>query len=105
MCATTKRLASNAEELKGYLAYQRQSETSKNEGLLSPLWSTLAEQVALEMARIVSAFSPPKTIGRLYEFEATTPTAEDHDILRLPHCPACSIKGPKHEPWDMVADQ
>ena len=98
-----KRMASNATELQGYLAYQNQTGLSKNEGFLGPLWSTLAEQVALEMARIISGFAPPKTIGRLYEFEATTPLAEGHDVLRIPRCPACNLKDPKREAWDLIA--
>ena len=98
-----KRMASNASELQGYLAYQKQTELSKSEGFLSPLWSTLAEQVALEMARIISGFAPPKTIGRLYEFEATTPTADGHDVLRLPRCPACNLREPKREAWDIIS--
>jgi len=98
-----KRVASNASELQGYLAYQKQTSPSKNEGFLSPLWSTLAEQVTLEMARIISGFAPPKTIGRLYEFEATTPLVEGHDVLRLPRCPACNLKEPRREPWDLLS--
>lgn len=98
-----KRLASNAPELESYLAYQKQVDSSKSEGILNPLWSTLAEQVVLEMARIVSGFAPPKTIGRLYEFEATTPLAEGHDVLRLPRCPACNLKEPKREAWDLLS--
>ncbi len=98
-----KRMASNASELQGYLAYQKQTEPSKSEGFLSPLWSTLAEQVTLEVARIISGFAPPKTIGRLYEFEATTPVVEGHDVLRLPRCPACNLKEPKREAWDLLS--
>lgn len=98
-----KRLASNASDLQGYLAYQNQTGPSKSEGFLSPLWSTLAEQAVLEAARIISGFAPPKTIGRLYEFEATTPAAEGHDVLRLPRCPACNLKEPRREAWDLIA--
>ena len=98
-----KRLASNASELQGYLAYQKQTNPSTNEGSLNPLWSTLAEQVTLEATRIISGFAPPQTIGRLYEFEATTPLVEGHDVLRLPRCPACNLKKPKREPWDLLS--
>jgi thiazole/oxazole-forming peptide maturase SagC family component len=98
-----KRMASNASELESYLAYQKQTEPSKSEGFSSPLWSTLAEQVTLEVARIISGFAPPKTIGRLYEFEATTPLVEGHDVLRLPRCPACNLKEPKREAWDLLS--
>lgn len=101
-----KRLASNAPELQSYVGFRKQTSattSSKSEGFLNPLWSTLAEQVTLEMARIISGFAPPKTIGRLYEFEATTPLVEGHDVLRLPRCPACSLKQPKREPWDLIS--
>ena len=98
-----KRMASNVSELQGYLGFQKQTSPPKNEGFLNPLWSTLAEQVTLEMARIISGFAPPQTIGRTYEFEATTPLVEDHDVLRLPRCPACNIMDPKREPWDMIS--
>jgi bacteriocin biosynthesis cyclodehydratase domain-containing protein len=98
-----KRRASNAPELQDYLAYQNQAELSENEGFSSPLWSTLAEQVTLEVARIISGFAPPKTIGRMYEFETTTPLVEGHDVLRLPRCPACNLKEPKREAWDLIS--
>jgi thiazole/oxazole-forming peptide maturase SagC family component len=98
-----KRMASNASELQDYLAYQEQTGPSKNEGFLNPLWSTLAEQVTLEMARIISGFAPPKTIGRLYEFGATTPLVEGHDVLRVPRCSACNLKEPKREAWDLIS--
>jgi bacteriocin biosynthesis cyclodehydratase domain-containing protein len=98
-----KRMASNSSELESYLAYKKQTEPSKNEGFLSPLWSTLAEQVTLEVARIISSFAPPKTFGRLYEFEATTPLVEGHDVLRLPRCPICNLKEPKREAWDLLS--
>jgi hypothetical protein len=55
------------------------------------------------VARIISGFAPPKTIGQLYEFEATTPLVEGHDVLRLPRCPACSLNQPKREPWDLIS--
>jgi bacteriocin biosynthesis cyclodehydratase domain-containing protein len=98
-----KRMASNVSELQGYLGFQKQTSPPKNEGFLSPLWSTLADQVTLEVARIISGFAPPKTIGRLYEFEATTPLVEDHDVLRVPRCSACNLKEPKREAWDLIS--
>ena len=101
-----KRLASNAPELQSYVGFRKQTSattSSNSEGFLNPLWSTLAEQVTLEMTRIVSGFAPPKTIGRLYEFEATTPLVEGHDVLRLPRCSACSLNQPKREPWDIIS--
>jgi bacteriocin biosynthesis cyclodehydratase domain-containing protein len=98
-----KRLASNASELQNYLAYQEQTEQFLSEGVLNPLWTTLAEQVTLEVVRIISGFAPPKSIGRVYEFEATTPLVEGHDVLRLPRCPACNFKKPKREAWDLLS--
>ena len=100
-----KRKASNAPELQDYLAYQKQTALPKSEGFSSPLWSTLAEQVTLEVARIISGFAPPKTIGRMYEFETTTPLVEGHDVLRLPRCPVCNLKEPKREAWDLISLQ
>ena len=98
-----KRLASNASDLQNYLAYQEQTEQFQSEGFLNPLWTTLAEQVTLEVVRIISGFAPPKSIGRLYEFEATTPLVEGHDVLRLPRCPSCNLKQPKREAWDLLS--
>ena len=98
-----KRLASNILELQDHLAYQKQTELSKSEGFLSPLWSTLAEQVSLEMARIISGFAPSQTFGRLYEFDATSPMVENHDVLRLPRCPSCNLREPKRETWDLMS--
>ncbi|MDH5762612.1 MAG: TOMM precursor leader peptide-binding protein [Nitrospinota bacterium] len=97
-----KRVASNATDLQSYLAYQIQRKPNVSEGYLNPLASSLAQQVSLEVSRIISGFAPPKTIGRLYEFEATSPLVKDHDVLRLPRCPACNLVEPRREPWDMI---
>ena len=98
-----KRLASNAPDLQDYLSYQKQVDSPLSEGYLSPLWTTLSEQVVLEMTRIISGFAPPKTIGRLYEFETTTPLVKSHDVFRLPRCFSCNLKKPRREAWDLVS--
>ncbi len=97
------RLASNAEDLESHLAYSNQlenSETIVNEGLLLPLITSIASQVALELLRLVTSMAPPKTIGRFYELDPVSPTYLAHDVLRLPRCPACVLGNPPKEAWD-----
>ena len=101
-----KRIASNVSDLEDYLTYRKQLEespASSNEGVFLPLWSVLAGQAAMEAARVISAFAPPKTIGRFYEIQVTSPGAVGHDVLRLPRCSACNPSGPKREAWDSTS--
>ncbi len=98
-----RRIDSNISELENHIAYKSQLERSQipgNEGLLPGLISVIAGQVALEVVRLITGFAPPKTIGRFYEFNATSPTVVGHEVLRVPRCPACISKNPKMEAWD-----
>jgi bacteriocin biosynthesis cyclodehydratase domain-containing protein len=98
-----RRVSSNIAELDNHLAYRNQlasSESPGNEGLLPGLISVIAGQVALEVVRLITGFAPPKTIGRFYEFDATSPTVVGHEVLRVPRCPACISRNPKMEAWD-----
>jgi bacteriocin biosynthesis cyclodehydratase domain-containing protein len=98
-----RRADSNRPDLDNNLAYRNQlecSETFSNEGLFPPLNSVIAGQVALEVVRLITGFAPAKTIGRFFEFNATSPTVVGHEVLRLPRCPACISQNPKMEAWD-----
>lgn len=98
-----RRIDSNISELENQIAYKSQLEQSKtpvNEGLLPGLISVIAGQVSLEVVRLITGFAPPKTIGRFYEFNTTSPTVVGHEVLRVPRCPACISKKPKLEAWD-----
>ncbi|MCF8719465.1 TOMM precursor leader peptide-binding protein [Nitrospina gracilis] len=101
-----KRLASNVPDLETHAAYQKQLAAqphSSNEGVFQPLWSVLAAQAAMEVSRNLSGYAPPVTIGRFYEMPSTSPVAVGHDVLRLPRCPACNPKRPRHEAWDSTS--
>lgn len=98
-----KRIDSNISDLENHIAYRRHLECSQNfssEGIFPALNSVIAGQVALEIARSITGFAPQKTIGRFYVFDATSPTAIGHDVLRLPRCSACISQKPKNEAWD-----
>ena len=98
-----RRTDSNRPDLENQLAYRNQlacSETLSNAGLFPPFYSVIAGQVALEVVRLITGFAPPKTIGRFYELNATSPTVVGHEVLRLPRCPACISGRPKMEAWD-----
>lgn len=98
-----RRVSSNISELDNHLAYKdhlSRSEPLSNEGFFPALNSVVGAQVALEVVRLITGFVPPKTIGRFYEFDATSPAVFGHDVLRLPRCPACISKNPKMEAWD-----
>jgi hypothetical protein len=60
----------------------------------------IAGQIALEVVRLITGFAPSKTIGRFFEFNATSPTVVGHEVLRLPRCSACISGHPKMEAWD-----
>ena len=98
-----RRVSSNISELDNHQAYRNllaSSESPSNEGLFPAMNSVIGGQVALEVVRLISGFAPPKTIGRFYEFNATSPTVVGHEVLRVPRCPACISKNPKLEAWD-----
>ena len=98
-----RRLNSNLPDLDNYLAYKNQvtrgSETIE-EGFFGPLWSLLASHVAIEVARIISGFAAPTTLGRFYRIEQMSPVAVGHNVLRVPRCQACHSREPLREAWD-----
>ncbi|MFQ5443331.1 MAG: ThiF family adenylyltransferase, partial [Nitrospinales bacterium] len=80
------RLNSNRPDLQDFLAYKSQIESnhqSQDEGFFAPLWSSVASQTVIEVARILSGFAPPTTIGRFYEMSVASPMPVAHDVLRL----------------------
>jgi bacteriocin biosynthesis cyclodehydratase domain-containing protein len=99
-----RRLNANLPDLDNYLVYKEQvkrdHDSKKDEGYFAPLWSLIAGHVAIEVVRILSGFSPPTTLGRFYEVNVTSPMSVGHDVLRLPRCPVCHLKGPRQEAWD-----
>lgn len=99
-----RRIDSNMPDLETHLAYRKQLASSdtitSSEGLFPALTSIIAGQVVLEVVRSITGFAPPKTIGRFYEFDATSPTIIGHEVLRLPRCPVCISQNPKMEAWD-----
>ncbi len=98
------RCASNVPDLESERIYKsQQGSGNNNEGIYDPLWSILAGQTALEVARALTGFSPPQTIGRLYEFKVTTPLVAGHDVFRLPRCSVCNARGPKNQAWDLTS--
>jgi bacteriocin biosynthesis cyclodehydratase domain-containing protein len=97
------RARSHVADLDGFMAYRdlvARQDVSPDEGALAPLWSVLAGQIALEVARILTGFAPPTTIGRFYELDARGPGAVAHDVLRLPRCPSCGSRQPVGAVWD-----
>jgi thiazole/oxazole-forming peptide maturase SagC family component len=101
-----RRIASNLPDPEDYRAYQQQISSdngSGNGGYFPPLWSLAASHTTIEIARIISGFAPPKTMGRFYLIEGMSPDAVGHEVLRLPRCPACSRRGPKKQAWDRSA--
>lgn len=90
-------------DLDGYLGYRAQIgkvDDRYDEGSLVPLWSALANQVAVEVMRLLIGFTPPVTIGRIYEFNAVSPVAISHDVLRVPRCESCGRRRTFAEAWD-----
>jgi bacteriocin biosynthesis cyclodehydratase domain-containing protein len=72
-----------------------------DEGSLPPLNGVVANQVALETARLLTGFAPPTTFARLYEFDARSPAARGHDVLRVPRCASCGRRVASRDPWDL----
>lgn len=95
------RVRSHEPELDAFLAY-RSSPQPQDEGLLAPLVSVLAGHVALEVARLITGFSPPSTIGRFYELGARSPVVTGHDVLKVPRCPSCGRGSSPREAWDQA---
>lgn len=100
------RLNSNLPGLPDFLAYKSQVKSnhqSMDEGVFVPLWTLVASQTVIEVARILSGFSPPTTIGRFYEMSVSSPMPVGHPVLRLPRCPVCHGEKPQQEAWDSLS--
>lgn len=99
------RLNSNLPDLPDFLAYKNQVKSNhqpQDEGVFAPLWSLVASQTVIEVARILSGFAPPTTIGRFYEISVTSPMPVGHNVLRLPRCQVCHGERPQQEAWDSI---
>lgn len=100
------RLNSNLPDLQDFLAYKSQvisNHQPMDEGDFAPLWTLLASQAVIEVARILSGFSPPTTLGRFYEMSVKSPMPVAHNVLRLPRCPVCHGERPQQEAWDSIS--
>lgn len=99
------RLRSNLADLDSFRAFRKhalQTTEQTDEGVLKPFWVAVSAQVALEVARLLTAFAPPQTISRFYELSPTSPLAVAHDVLRVPRCPSCGRRTLLHEAWDLA---
>jgi bacteriocin biosynthesis cyclodehydratase domain-containing protein len=98
-----RRLVSNMPDFEDYEAYKREKKSNNetaHDAFFAPLWSLTASHAAIEVARTISGFAPPKTMGRFYIMEAMSPTLVGHDVVRLPRCPACNPSRPRNQAWD-----
>jgi hypothetical protein len=92
-------------DLAGYAAHRARTAadgTAAAEGSLAPLWSVLAGQAAIEVMRLLTAFAPAATLGRYFEWNAASPAATAHDVLRVPRCPSCSGRRTLSHAWHEV---
>ncbi len=88
-------------DLDSHLAFkENHNQLPLDEGYFPPIGQAVASQVALEVARIFLGFSPPKTFGRFYEYDAFNVFPSLHNVLRFPRCPACYQKKSPMEIWD-----
>jgi len=69
------------------------------EGLFTPLLTVVANELALEVMRLLSGISPPATIGRICEFSAVHPRVVAHRLLKVPTCGACGPRLPARPLW------
>jgi bacteriocin biosynthesis cyclodehydratase domain-containing protein len=100
-----KRQESNMDDLQDFKAYKEtivENNIVNDEGFFPPLWEVIAAQTSIEVVRIILGFIPPKTIGSFYEFKITSPSTTNHDVLRLPRCPACNVRGANREAWNKI---
>jgi bacteriocin biosynthesis cyclodehydratase domain-containing protein len=98
-----RRVRSHLPDLEGFPAYRERAAhtaVAPDEGTLAPLSTALAEQVAIEVARLLTGFASPTTIGRFHSLQATTPLVNGHHVLRLVRCPSCRPDARPREPWD-----
>jgi bacteriocin biosynthesis cyclodehydratase domain-containing protein len=98
-----RRIASNVQDLESHDAFQRkliERNGSACEGFSPPLESILSSHVALEVARILTSFASPQTIGQFHEISGATLSIKSHPLLRVPRCPACRSASPEMDIWD-----
>jgi bacteriocin biosynthesis cyclodehydratase domain-containing protein len=94
------RVKSNIGDVDSYNAFQKlRNKTSDDESEITPLWPIVSGQVALEIARILSGFAPPATIGRFFEIGAGTFNIRRGEILKVPRCPSCGPTESSKYPW------
>jgi len=98
----TLRTRSHVPDLEGWLAQRTHVNAGKpcsDEGSMEPLTTVLRGQLVLEIARLLTGFAPPVTIGRCYEWNALHPIPELHEVFRVPRCPACGSQQPIGAVW------
>jgi len=98
-----RRRESHMPDFEGYREFKNRSYrsmTNPAEAKLPLFNSLVAHHAALEVARIVAGFAPPKTIGRFFQVTCDSIEATAHDVLRLPRCPICHPRRPRYETWD-----
>ena len=83
-----------------YRARRAPASPDASDGSLAPLAATLAAQSAMEVMRLLTAFAPAVTIGRYWEWNAASPSATAHEVLRVPRCPGCSRRRSFPHAWD-----
>ncbi len=54
-----------------------------------PAAKIAANLAVLEICRLLTAFSPPTTIGRYHRLDGTTFSMSNHTLLKVPRCPSC----------------
>jgi bacteriocin biosynthesis cyclodehydratase domain-containing protein len=98
-------MKANLEHYAPYMLYEQQlraGHTPPAVGTLRPFQRLLGELAAVEAVKLLTRFSPPTTVGRLYTLDLLTLEARHHDVLKLPRCPACgepARSAPMMRPW------
>jgi bacteriocin biosynthesis cyclodehydratase domain-containing protein len=87
------RLESNNPNWEASAAVQRhasQAPYTASAGLLPPNASILGEIGATEMAKFISTYPPPNTVGRIIEINLVSWASTVRRVLKIPRCPDCS---------------
>ena len=99
----TRSLAVDADAFDAFRHQASTMATPPDEGAVAPFVTLIAAQAALEVARLLTGFAPPVTIGRFYALTPRSPLTSAHDVPRLPRCPTCKTRGRHGEVWDLAS--
>jgi thiazole/oxazole-forming peptide maturase SagC family component len=100
-----RRMKSNLEAYREYLAYEKHLEDNENRvapyGYLPGFATIVGNLIAVEISKHLTQFVVPKTYGAVFCLNFLTLESELHEVWKLPRCPSCgaAARTPPRDVW------